>query len=91
MTDAEAPPGYTEAMELPEKSPNGVDPAQVEVKETMTQRQIIKNLLVVSVGFLFLFTAFQSMGNLQSSLNREANVGTGSLAIVYGALVRPCL
>jgi len=31
--------------------------------------QINKNVIIISGGFLFLFTAFQSLQNLQSSLN----------------------
>lgn len=62
-------------------------------KETnkMTKFQIIKNLLVVSGAFLFLFTAFQSLSNLQSSLNREEGIGTVGLSVIYGALVLSCM
>lgn len=57
----------------------------------MTKNQIIKNLVVVSIAFLFLFTAFQSLSNLQSSLNREEGLGTVGLAVIYGALVFSCM
>ena len=57
----------------------------------MTKFQIIKNILVVSVAFLFLFTAFQSLSNLQSSLNREEGLGTVGLSIIYGSLVISCM
>ncbi|XP_052817426.1 protein unc-93 homolog A-like isoform X2 [Mya arenaria] len=57
----------------------------------MTRLQIIKNLLVVSFGFLFLFTSFQSLANLQSSLNREEGLGTWGLATIYIALVLSCM
>ncbi|UYV67047.1 unc-93 [Cordylochernes scorpioides] len=52
---------------------------------------IYKNLAVISTSFLLLFTAFQSLSNLQSSLNSEAGLGTASLAVIYGALVLSCL
>ncbi|CAF2407648.1 unnamed protein product [Rotaria sp. Silwood2] len=46
-----------------------------------------KNLLVLCVAFLLQFTAFSAMGNLQSSLNTEANVGVNSLSIIYAFLI----
>ncbi|CAF1200740.1 unnamed protein product [Rotaria sp. Silwood1] len=49
--------------------------------------QTYKNLLVISIAFLLQFTAFNGMGNLQSSLNTEANVGVNSLSILYGFLI----
>jgi hypothetical protein len=52
----------------------------------MTKYKILRNVSVLSFGFMFLFTAFMALETLQSSLNKEDNVGTGGLAIVYGAL-----
>jgi len=46
-----------------------------------------KNLLVLSVAFLLQFTAFSAIGNLQSSLNTEADVGVNSLSIIYACLI----
>lgn len=46
-----------------------------------------KNLLVLCIAFLLQFTAFGAMGNLQSSLNTEANVGVNSLSIIYAFLI----
>ena len=57
----------------------------------MSKARIIKNLVVVSFGFLCLFTSFQSLSNLQSSLNKEDGLGVGGLSIIYGALVLSCL
>ena len=57
----------------------------------MSRLRIIKNLVVVSLGFLCLFTAFTSLSNLQSSLNKEEGLGVGGLATIYGALVVSCL
>lgn len=64
---------------------------ELATKYKMTKFQIIKNLLVVSFAFLFLFTAFQSLSNLQSSLNREEGLGTVGLSVIYGALVFSCM
>lgn len=46
-----------------------------------------KNLLILCLAFLFQFTAFGGIGNLQSSLNTEANVGVNSLSIIYAFLI----
>ncbi|CAF1479647.1 unnamed protein product [Didymodactylos carnosus] len=46
-----------------------------------------KNLLVLCIAFLLQFTGFGAIGNLQSSLNYEANVGVNSLSIIYAFLV----
>jgi hypothetical protein len=41
-----------------------------EVKE---ERRMFRNVAVISLSFTLLFTAFQSMSNLQSSLNPQVN------------------
>ncbi|CAF0921089.1 unnamed protein product [Adineta ricciae] len=46
-----------------------------------------KNLFVLCMAFLLQFTAFGAIGNLQSSLNTEANVGVNSLSIIYACLI----
>ncbi|CAN7946186.1 unnamed protein product, partial [Ixodes hexagonus] len=53
--------------------------------------RVFQNLLVVSMGFLLLFTAYQSIQNLQSSINPIAGMGTASLATIYMALVLSCM
>ncbi|KAK3737479.1 hypothetical protein QZH41_008361 [Actinostola sp. cb2023] len=52
---------------------------------------ITKNIIIISGGFLFLFTAFQSMQNLQSSLNSDEGLGVTSLCILYAALIISCM
>ncbi|XP_066452228.1 protein unc-93 homolog A isoform X1 [Eleutherodactylus coqui] len=47
----------------------------------------IKNILVVSFGFLLLFTAFGGLQSLQSSLNVDQGLGVASLSVIYGALI----
>lgn len=53
-------------------------------------RLIKKNLFILGLAWVFLFTAFQSMANLQSSLNSENGLGTKSLSIIYITLVTSC-
>lgn len=65
-----------------------------ETENVVVQRSpanIIKNVVIVSFGFLLLFTAFQSVSNLQSSINSEQGLGTFSMATIYIALVLSCM
>ena len=55
------------------------------------KRKITKNIYVISFGFLFLFTAFQSLQNLQSSLNPDEGLGLASLCVIYAALILSCI
>ncbi|VDI65284.1 Hypothetical predicted protein [Mytilus galloprovincialis] len=68
-----------------ESSPENTEPAP------MGRMRILKNVFVVSIGFMFLFTSFQSLSNLQSTLNKDEGLGTGGLSVVYGALVVSCM
>ncbi|XP_075056801.1 protein unc-93 homolog A-like isoform X2 [Mixophyes fleayi] len=45
----------------------------------------LKNILVVSFGFLLLYTAFGGLQSLQSSLNADEGLGVASLSVIYGA------
>lgn len=56
-----------------------------------TPRNIIKNVVTMSFGFLLLFTAFQSVSNLQSSINSVQGLGTFTMATIYIALVLSCM
>ncbi|KAK5852645.1 hypothetical protein PBY51_006496 [Eleginops maclovinus] len=46
-----------------------------------------KNVLVVSVGFLSLFTAYGGLQSLQSSLNAEQGMGVASLSVIYASII----
>ncbi|XP_075529468.1 protein unc-93 homolog A-like [Dermacentor variabilis] len=79
---------------VPRRSAPNVQPLVIEEKSPSTsddRKRVLRNLLVVSMSFLLLFTAYQSMQNLQSSLNPEAGLGTASLATIYVALVLSCM
>lgn len=52
---------------------------------------ILKNVITISMGFLFLFTAFQSLQNLQSSLNVDEGRGLASLSVIYASLIISCM
>ena len=62
-----------ESIFLKEKSPSAI--------------RVFKNVLVICFAFLFQFTAFSAIANLQSSLNTDANVGVNSLMIIYACLL----
>ncbi|XP_066452233.1 protein unc-93 homolog A-like isoform X1 [Eleutherodactylus coqui] len=47
----------------------------------------LKNIIIVSFGFLLLFTAYGGLQTLQSSLNPEKGLGVASLSVVYGCLI----
>ena len=40
---------------------------------------------------MLLFTAFQSMAQLQSSINEQEGLGTASLSVIYASLVISCM
>ncbi|XP_008311599.1 protein unc-93 homolog A [Cynoglossus semilaevis] len=46
-----------------------------------------KNVLVVSVAFLSLFTAYGGLQSLQSSLNSEEGMGVASLSVIYASII----
>lgn len=54
-------------------------------------KRALKNLSVLGLCFMLVFTAFVSLQSLQSTLNPEAGVGVVSLACVYAATVLSCL
>ncbi|KAK9411735.1 protein unc-93A-like [Crotalus adamanteus] len=47
----------------------------------------LKNVIVISFGFTFLFTAYGGLQNLQSSLHSEEGLGVASLSVIYAALI----
>lgn len=49
--------------------------------------RIVKNIVVLGAAFMLHFTAFHGTANLQSSVNAVANLGTFTLASVYGSLI----
>ena len=56
-----------------------------------SRKSIYKNLLVIGLAWIFLFTAYSSIANLQSSLNRTKGLGTAGLSTIYISLVISCL
>ncbi|XP_061756869.1 protein unc-93 homolog A isoform X3 [Nerophis ophidion] len=55
--------------------------------ETAMLSRNFKNVLVVSLGFLSLFTAYGGLQSLQSSLNAEEGMGVTSLSVIYASII----
>ncbi|XP_068926523.1 protein unc-93 homolog A-like [Petaurus breviceps papuanus] len=47
----------------------------------------LKNVIIIAIGFLFLFTAYGALQNLQSSLNKAAGLGVTTLSVIYASIV----
>lgn len=57
--------------------------------EPNEQRRMMKNVVVISVSFALLFTAYSSMSNLQSSINNgpeKSGLGNWSSSVVYATM-----
>jgi len=65
---------------------------QYSPEEIRAEKKIIyKNVLLISLSFLLLFVAFESMSKLQSSINVVNNLGTWANAAVYASLILSCM
>ncbi|XP_036281500.1 protein unc-93 homolog A-like [Pipistrellus kuhlii] len=51
----------------------------------------LRNVLVVALGFLLLFTAFGGLQSLQSSLYSEEGLGVTVLSTLYAAMMLSCM
>jgi len=83
--------GYTQNEKNQTKTdPNGN--LEFTAKEKKREKFLIyKNVLLISVSFLLLFVAFESMSKLQSSINKVKNLGTWANAMVYFSLILSCM
>ncbi|XP_033638068.1 protein unc-93 homolog A-like [Asterias rubens] len=75
-----------EKMEIHE-APDGGSGGISENSAHWGTKRIFKNLLVICLCFMCLFTAFQALSNLQSSINCDAGLGLASLSTIYATLV----
>ncbi|CAF1414159.1 unnamed protein product [Adineta ricciae] len=70
---------------------DAVDVIAVENVESKPNENIrystYKNLLVISISFLLQYISYDSIKNLQSSINSDANVGVHSLSIIHGCFL----
>lgn len=66
-----------------ENGPSG----SITIVPPFSLRKIYKNLTILALAFILLFTAYNGMVTLQSSLNVEKNVGVNSLIVTYTFLI----
>lgn len=64
-------------------STGGLDPA--------SRWKYRKNLIVLSLSFILVFTAFRAIQNLQSSLNSKDGLGVIAMGCVHGTMFLTCL
>lgn len=64
--------------------PRGEKSREAVAKERIV---IYKNVLLIATAFMVLFTAYQSMAALQSSINKVEGLGSKSLATIYISLI----
>jgi hypothetical protein len=68
------------------------DQLKVDVRDQKKVKFIVyKNVFVIGLSWIFLFTAYTSISNLQSSLNSVGGLGTASLSTLYIALIISCI
>ena len=67
--------------ELANNNNSKIETAALQRQNKHEERMIMKNIIVISFAFMLLFTAFQSMASLQSSINKVSH--RGPFNIVY--------
>jgi len=63
----------------------------VPMSEAGEKTKCMKNIILISMSFMFVFTAFQGLSRLQSSLHVDEGMGVICSSVLYGALVLSCL
>ena len=63
------------------------EPLSSTVLPDMTKFGIYKNLIVLSLSFVLLFSSLGSFSNIQSTVNIEDGLGTTGLAVLYAVMV----
>ncbi|GBO20242.1 UNC93-like protein [Araneus ventricosus] len=71
------------AMQLKTQHPASEAGAQQCPNRSFTRLQMLKNVTVICAGVLLLFTAYDGMTMLQSTMNRDQGIGVWSQAIMY--------
>ena len=67
------------------------DPRTMRAVHEMTKAKAYKNVIVLGLAFMFVFTAFVSIQGLQSTMNWEGGVGVASLSSIYVTTIISCL
>nr|XP_042913993.1 UNC93-like protein [Parasteatoda tepidariorum] len=59
--------------------------------ENMSKKRVLRNLVVTGSSYFIFFLGFQSLSNLQSTMNSDGGVGMDSQALVYVCAMISCL
>merc|ERR1711956_170201 len=62
---------YGDKESLKENRFANLNPEEIRI----VKKGIYKNVIIIAIAFMLLFTAFQSMANLQSSINKVEGLG----------------
>ncbi|GFT61547.1 UNC93-like protein [Trichonephila clavipes] len=80
--------GHPEKLEIQHGDSKSDSTSAAKSKtHVMSKKRILKNLAIVCLGYFCLFSAYQALANLQSTLNTEDNIGVISQSIIYAALI----
>jgi hypothetical protein len=76
-------------MDILKSTPINNTPALVDAEPIplFSIAKIYKNLFLLALAFVLMFTAYNGMATLQSSLNTKNNVGVNSLIVTYSFLI----
>ena len=80
-------PKITPSTVIPLSKINSTEIHQTTENTKKIKCQVMKNVFLIGGSWILLFTAFQSVANLQSSLNSDGGLGTASLSTIYVALI----
>ncbi|XP_013379207.1 protein unc-93 homolog A-like [Lingula anatina] len=73
-------------------SGNVADDSRVpEVEYNFSKGRHLKNVLVSSLAFTLVFTAFSGLESLQSSINKDQGLGVYGLVFIYSTMIISCL
>ncbi|KRY79433.1 putative potassium channel regulatory protein unc-93, partial [Trichinella pseudospiralis] len=81
---------YWKSQQLRKRLRASIPEEELEKRET-EKWTVMRNLITISVAFLFEMSAFQGLQNLQTSINAEQNLGAVSLSCIYLGSVVSCL
>jgi hypothetical protein len=71
--EQDSSPSYSPSKSKLEEEKNNneeIENGQNEKERKHEKKMILKNIVIISFAFMLLFTAFQSMASLQSSINK---------------------
>ena len=71
--------------------PEETDDMDIEAKNNKEHKKYTKNLMVLSVSFMLVFTAYLALRNLQSSLYPTGGLGLYGLSAVYASIFVGCM